>query len=61
MPRYDYQCNTCNNIQEEIHPFSGPTKRVICEKCKSNSLKKIISTPYIKFIGDWQTNTDRKI
>lgn len=61
MPIYDYQCFECGNIQEEIHPYTGPTKPIICKKCGSNKLYKMISKPYIKFVGEWQTNEVRNI
>ena len=61
MAIYDYQCETCGNTQEESHPMSGPKEIIICSKCNSKKIKKIVSIPYIRFIGDWQTNNVRKI
>lgn len=62
MPRYDYQCSSCKNIQEEQHPMSGPKNKIKCEKCGSDKLEKMISKPYVKFDGpDWQTNDVRGI
>jgi putative FmdB family regulatory protein len=60
MPRYDYRCEDCSHIQEESHPIKGPIECIICEKCHSKKMCKIISAPYVRFIGDWQTNDVRK-
>jgi putative FmdB family regulatory protein len=61
MPLYDYKCIDCNHIQEESHPMTGPIEEVACEKCKSIKMEKMVSIPYVRFIGDWQTNQVRKI
>jgi len=61
MATYDYQCKDCEHIQEESHPMAGPDNIIICVKCKSKNVHKIISAPYTKFIGDWQTNNVRGI
>jgi putative FmdB family regulatory protein len=62
MPTYDYQCSSCNSTQEEYHPMSGPTKKILCDKCKSDKISKKISAPYVKFEGPgWQTNDVRGI
>jgi putative FmdB family regulatory protein len=60
MPRYDYQCEKCEHIQEESHPINGPIECIICENCKSKKMVKVVSAPYVRFIGDWQTNDVRK-
>jgi len=61
MAIYDYQCQKCGAIQEESHPMSGPIEVILCLKCKSKNMNRNVSIPYIRFIGDWQTNSDRKI
>lgn len=61
MPIYEYECYDCHHIQEEIHPFSGPTEPIRCKQCNSSKIYKIISKPYIKFVGEWQTNEVRNI
>jgi putative FmdB family regulatory protein len=42
MPTYEYECQKCSHIQEEIHKmseiFSGK-----CQKCGSKKLNKKIS------------------
>lgn len=40
--RYDYQCNDCNNIQEESHGMREKPE-VVCEKCKSKNTFKVIT------------------
>jgi len=61
MPFYDYQCEECKYIQEVLHPMSGPTEKVICEKCNSHKMARLVSVPYVKFVGEWQTNQVRGI
>jgi len=62
MARYDYQCSSCGNVQEESHLMSGPTEIIKCNKCKSKKMEKIISAPYVRFDGPgWQTNDSRGI
>jgi len=56
MANYDYQCLKCKHTQEESHPMMGPIDIIICSKCKSNKMIKLVSVPILRFIGDWQTN-----
>lgn len=44
-PMYDYQCEECENIQEELHSMSGPDYDIKCEKCGSKNIKRLISRP----------------
>lgn len=44
-PLYDYVCDECENVQEELHPMSGPDYNLKCEKCGSTKLKKAFSRP----------------
>jgi len=43
MPIYEYKCNVCNNLFETITTSSTATDDVICSKCKSPDVRKIIS------------------
>ena len=61
MPTYDYKCNMCENVQEEMHPMRGPAKPIVCSKCGHTKMEKVVSVPYTKFVGDWQTNDVRGI
>ena len=42
MPYYDYQCNKCENVQEEVRSMTE-TKKVKCRACKSENMSIIIS------------------
>ena len=59
--RYDYQCSDCEHIQEEEHPMSGPTKKLLCKKCGGAKLARTFQTTNaIIFKGDdWATNKYR--
>ena len=50
MPTYDYECKDCSNIQEEMHPMTGPVYKIKCSECGSAKMKKNIgATPgYVK-------------
>ncbi len=61
MPTYDYKCNKCEHIQEEVHPMCGPSETISCDKCGNKNMDKVITAPYAKFVGDWQTNDVRGI
>jgi putative FmdB family regulatory protein len=61
MPFYDYQCAKCEHTQEELHPMSGPEEKLVCEKCGSHKMERVVAIPYVKFVGDWQTNQVRGI
>jgi len=41
MPIYEYKCDNCGDIFEEL--VSGDTEKVPCPKCKSSSVHKLIS------------------
>jgi len=45
MPLYDYECEKCKNVQEELHSMNGPSYEIVCKKCKSNKMKKCLSRP----------------
>ena len=61
MPTYDYKCEKCEHVQEEVHPMNGPYETIVCVKCKHAKMEKVIGAPYAQFVGDWQTNDVRKI
>lgn len=46
MPYYDYQCEKCENMQEEFHSMKDSPK-IVCKKCGSNKTKKVISVSQI--------------
>ncbi len=43
MPIYEYECNECGNVFEEI--VFGSEESVTCPKCKCGSVKKLMSAP----------------
>ncbi len=45
MPRYRYQCDSCEEFTTEIHSYKEV--RTDCTKCETeNSLKRIMSKPF---------------
>jgi putative FmdB family regulatory protein len=62
MPLYNYKCEDCNHVQEELHPMRGPNYEVTCKKCGSKNVRKEIGSPYVQFKGPgWDTNENRGI
>jgi putative FmdB family regulatory protein len=62
MANYDYQCEDCENIQEELHPMTGPNYEIVCKECGSKNMQKQLGTPYAQFKGEgWDTNQNRGI
>ncbi|MBI5561439.1 MAG: zinc ribbon domain-containing protein [Deltaproteobacteria bacterium] len=42
MPIYEYRCNSCGTVFEEIQKFSdAPVK--VCKNCSSDKVEKLIS------------------
>lgn len=44
MPAYDYQCNSCGNVQEEFFKVSDKPEIVACVKCGSEAGKILSAT-----------------
>ena len=43
MPIFEYECENCGNVFEELVMGSGSD--ISCSKCKSKKVKKLISAP----------------
>ena len=59
MPIYDYKCSNCGHEIEIIQKISDKPK-IICPKCNSKSLKKLISAPSFRLKGGGWYETDFK-
>ena len=52
MPTYDYRCNECDHVQEEIHSIKL-TPEIVCEECGVKPMERLISKSIAGFItGD---------
>ena len=62
MPRFDYQCLSCNEIFEVTRSF-GDKSESTCPKCGSNETKKLITPPAIHFKGEgfYVTDSTKKV
>ena len=49
MPIYEFRCNDCGNEFEEL-VFGGDTE-VVCKKCQSNKIEKLMSAVSFKSSG----------
>jgi len=60
MPIYDYKCSKCEHQIEVIQKVNDEPK-TFCTKCKSESLKKLVSAPSFRLKGGGWYETDFKI
>lgn len=65
MPIYEYQCQACEAVVEELQKVSdAPLKK--CPECGKNKLKKLVSAPSFRLSGtgwyetDFKTDNDKK-
>ncbi|WP_458778468.1 FmdB family zinc ribbon protein [Desulforhopalus sp. 52FAK] len=43
MPIYEYKCNDCNEVFEILSTSAKDNKKVVCTKCGSENVTKLIS------------------
>lgn len=55
MPFYDYQCNKCEHVWEEMHGMTEEPK-ILCPECESKETMKLIAAPnhIVKGNGRWE-------
>ena len=65
MPIYEYQCQACEAVVEELQKISdAPLKK--CPECGKNKLLKLVSAPSFRLSGtgwyetDFKTDSDKK-
>jgi len=59
MPRYSYICQQCENQIEAFH--SSDERLSFCDKCETDSLKKVLSIPTIIKNNNVNSSTNRKV
>lgn len=59
MPIYEYECNSCKLIFEQIQKISDPPI-TNCPDCHKNSVKKLISATQFRLKGSGWYETDFK-
>ena len=57
MPTYDYQCEKCNTVFEEVRHISD-RKNVVCPSCGSDKIRQVFITAPMIF-GDMQPHYNR--
>ena len=57
MPLYEYRCEACGHVFEQIRKFSDPPIEV-CPKCGERKVEKLLSSPAIQFKGTGWYITD---
>ena len=59
MPIYEYQCQACEAVVEELQKISdAPLKK--CPECGKNKLEKLVSAPSFRLSGTGWYETDFK-
>ncbi len=48
MPIYEYKCKKCDTVFEQITLSKDGNEKVICSKCGSNIVQKVISAASLK-------------
>lgn len=43
MPRFDFECKDCGNIQEAIVGTIADPDAITCRKCSKSNLKKLVT------------------
>ena len=56
MPIYFYECEDCGEKFEILVGVVNSSKKLICPKCKSENLKKLLSTFGVR-IGNFSTGS----
>ena len=65
MPIYEYQCQACGAVVEELQKISDPPLKK-CPECGANKLEKLVSAPSFRLSGtgwyetDFKSDSDKK-
>ena len=59
MPIYEYQCQACGAVVEELQKISDPPLKK-CPECGANKLQKLVSAPSFRLSGTGWYETDFK-
>ena len=61
MPKYDYKCDNCGEIQEAEHPMAETLDFHACPDCNEGLLHKVFSATPAVFKGQgWAKMTEYK-
>lgn len=56
MPLYEYKCKKCDHIFEKLQSCNA--NNPICPQCEEGNVKRVISTPSLRFKGSGFHVTD---
>jgi len=59
MPIYEYRCEACRHLHEELQKISD-APLTVCPSCKAKALKRLISAPSFRLKGGGWYETDFK-
>ena len=59
MPIYEYRCDACEHHLSELQNINDK-HLIVCPKCKSKSLRRLISAPVFRLKGSGWYETDFK-
>ena len=52
MPIYEFQCNDCNTVFEVLVTSTAKTEEILCSRCKSKHVKKLLSSSGFKLASN---------
>lgn len=58
MPLFDYECIDCQHLWEQLERKCN--EKIVCPKCKSKNIKKLIANFSVTFKGTGFYETDYK-
>ena len=50
MPRYQYECTTCNFVKTYFHRLTESIE--VCEKCNEKTMHKVLTNKFYTFTKD---------
>lgn len=60
MPIYEFRCDSCQHVFEELQMFSDPDPEA-CPKCSAASVRRMISNSTFHLKGSGWYATDNKV
>lgn len=44
MPMYEYRCEGCGQVFEQLRPMADADRGVVCPACESEQIERLLST-----------------
>lgn len=53
IPIYEYKCDNCETVKEEIHPIGKAPDEIECDECHKTRYRIISGSTFILKGGGW--------